>query len=64
MSIPVDSDWNDVPAKPREARGGAFAPADVPLIKDALYALLKAIPEEDERVSKIANLLHRLGRIS
>jgi len=51
-------------SSPREARGGAFAPADVPLIKDALYALLKDIPEDDERVSKVANLLHRLGRIS
>jgi len=64
MSIPLDADWNDIPTKPREARGGAFAPADVPLIKDALYALLKDIPEDDERVSKVANLLHRLGRIS
>lgn len=77
MSIPLDDDWNKVPpvtvdaipthgahSQPRAARGGAFAPADMPLIKDALYALLKTINEDDERVSKIANLLHRIGRIS
>jgi len=51
-------------SQPKEARGGAFAPADMPLIKDALYALLKTLDEGDERVSSVANLLHRIGRIS
>jgi len=66
MSKPLDEDFNDpiTVRSPREARGGAFASADVPLIKDALYALLKTLKEDDERVSKTANLLHRLGRIS
>ena len=50
-------------SQPRESRGGAFAPADMPLIKDALYALLETLDENDDRVSKVANLLHRIGRI-
>ena len=77
MGIPLDDDWNDVPQnvtpiKPREARGGAFAPADIPVIKRALQVYLvdclrtegysEREPHPD--VSTIANLLHRLGRIA
>ena len=48
---------------PREARGGVFASADIPLIKAALYSHLKALAEDHADVSKIASLLHRLGRV-
>ena len=54
-------------AAPREARGGAIAPADIPVLKEALYSYLDKIITEDENhpnISKIASLLHRLGRIA
>lgn len=50
--------------KPREARGGAIAPADIGLIKNALCAYAKNLDPDDLEVSKIASLLHRLGRIA
>ena len=78
MSKPLDEDFNydikpvivdAIPthgahSQPREARGGAFAPADMPLLKEALYALAKTLDADDDRVSKVANLLHRIGRVS
>lgn len=76
MGIPLDSDWNDncreVASKPREARGGAFAPADIPVIKRALQVYLidcmrtEGYGDRDPHpdVAPIANLLHRLGRIT
>ena len=48
---------------PREAKGGVFAIADIPLIKAALYSHLKTLAEDHDDVSKIASLLHRLGRV-
>lgn len=48
---------------PRVAKGGAFASADIPLIKDALHSHLKTLSEDHPDVSRIASLLHRLGRI-
>lgn len=48
---------------PRVAKGGAFAPTDIPLIKTALQAYVKTLDENDPDVSKIASLLHRLGRV-
>jgi len=48
---------------PREAKGGAFAPADIPLIKAALYAYAKTLEDDNPDVTKIASLLHRLGRV-
>lgn len=66
MSKPLDDDfnYNIKPSTPREARGGAIAPADISLIKNALCAYVKSLDEDDAEVSKIANLLHRLGRIA
>lgn len=66
MSKPLDDDFNyDIkPSAPREARGGAIAPADISLIKNALCAYAKSLDKDDAEVSKIANLLHRLGRIA
>lgn len=65
MGIPLDDDWNNIkPTAPREARGGAIAPADIKLIKEALCCYAKSIDDDDPDVSKIANLLHRLGRIA
>lgn len=48
---------------PRVAKGGAFAPADIPLIKAALQTYVKTLDENSPDVSKIASLLHRLGRV-
>ncbi len=56
----------------KETKGGTFAPADIPVIKRALHSYLIDIqriegysdrdPHPD--LSSVANLLHRLGRIS
>jgi hypothetical protein len=55
----------------KEAKGGTFAPADMPLIKNALFyykdMLVKS--EESERntsdeLTQVASLLHRIGRIA
>ena len=48
---------------PRIAKGGAFAIADIPLIKTALHSYVKTLDENDPEVNKIASLLHRLGRV-
>jgi hypothetical protein len=56
---------------PNEAKGGTFAPADMELLKRALYCykdMLSRI-EESERITspeltQVANLMHRIGRIS
>ena len=57
---------------PKEAKGGTFAPADIPVIKRALQVYLidclraEGYSEREQHpdVSVIANLLHRLGRIA
>ena len=55
----------------KESKGGTFAPADMPLIKNALFyykdMLVKS--EESERdvsveLFQVAALLHRINRIS
>jgi len=55
----------------KEAKGGTFAPADMPILKNALFyykdMLVKS--EESERntsdeLTKVASLLHRIGRIA
>jgi hypothetical protein len=48
---------------PREARGGVFAIADIPLIKAALHTHVKTLDDNDPDATKIASLLHRLGRV-
>lgn len=55
----------------KEAKGGAFAPADMEILKRALhtYKDLLIRTEESERntsdeLAKVANLLHRIGRIA
>lgn len=48
---------------PKESKGGAFAPTDIPLIKAALHSYVKTLDENDPDVTKIASLLHRLGRV-
>lgn len=73
MGIPLDSDWNDIPAKieddmtdagkanqPKERRGGILAPADYTLIKDALSYYTR-LDISDAQQRQIANLLHRLN---
>jgi hypothetical protein len=55
----------------KESKGGTFAPADMPLIKNALFyykdMLIKS--EESERdvsveLFQVAALLHRINRIA
>jgi hypothetical protein len=55
----------------KESKGGTFAPADMPVLKNALfyYKQMLVMSEESERnvsdeLSKVANLLHRIGRIA
>lgn len=55
-----------VTVKPREVKGGVFAPADIELIKKALsYYVARPINEEStaavQEEKQIANLLHRLN---
>ena len=56
---------------PSEAKGGTFAPADMELLKRALYCYKDMLTriEESERttspeLTQVANLLHRIGRIA
>jgi hypothetical protein len=56
----------------KENKGGTFAPADMDLLKRALHSYKDALvrTQESERWSgadelvKVANLLHRIGRIA
>lgn len=55
----------------KEAKGGAFAPADMEILKRALHSYKDVLvrTEESERntsdeLAKVANLLHRIGRIA
>ncbi len=81
MSKPLDEDFNYMTkssiteggvtfAHPKQAKGGTFAPADMPVLKAALYhykefLVKNEVSERDtsEELSKVANLLHRIGRI-
>ena len=51
-------------SEPKQVKGGAFALADIGLIKEALmfYAKNNELSASDEQ--KVVNLLHRLGRVS
>lgn len=56
---------------PSENKGGTFAPADMELLRRALryYKDMLVSTEESERnasaeLMKVANLLHRIGRIA
>ena len=56
---------------PNENKGGTFAPADMDLLRRALfyYKDMLVATEESERntseeLTKVANLLHRIGRIA
>jgi hypothetical protein len=77
MGIPLDDDWNwNIKSNitegganiPRQAKGGVFSQADIPLIKRALevYKNQLVATEESERapsaeLNQLANLLHRLN---
>lgn len=57
--------------EPKQSKGGVFAPSDMELIKRALYSYKDILvrTEESERntsdeLMQVANLLHRLGRIT
>jgi hypothetical protein len=57
--------------QPKQAKGGVFAPADMALLKRALRCYKDKLVNEVEitdrgaspELMKVANLLHRLGRI-
>jgi len=59
---PLDEDFNPS-TKPKEVRGGVYSPADVPLIKRALDHYLR-LDLSNTEINQVANLMHRLGRIS
>lgn len=77
MGKPLDDDFNyNVPSRiaeggtliPRQAKGGVFSQADIPLIKRALevYKNQLVATEESERtpsaeLTQLANLMHRLN---
>ena len=51
---------------PRVAKGGVFAPADIPVLKRALHVYLidcQRSNEDHPDINQIAHLLHRLNRI-
>ena len=55
----------------KELKGGTFAPADMKVLKSALYCYRLALlrNEDSERsasddLTKVANLLHRIDRIA
>ena len=46
----------------KEAKGGTFAKADMNIIRKALAEYARSCPDEESK--PVANLIHRLGRIS
>ena len=52
--------------KPKEAKGGTFAPADIDLIKRILIAHVSdsSLPLTPAEEQQAVNLIHRLGRIN
>jgi hypothetical protein len=55
----------------KEVKGGAFATADMNLLKRALLCYKDTLVESEEsernvsdELAKVANLLHRIGRIA
>lgn len=66
----IDANNTDWGQGPKQAKGGVFAPADMAVLKRALYAYTDRLrqTEESEREAsdeliKVAQLLHRIGRI-
>ena len=66
----IENEMNDFGA-PKQVKGGTFAPADMPILKNALFyykdMLVKSEESErnvSEELAKVANLLHRIGRIA
>ena len=52
---------SDAPTQPRPR--AVFSPEDYGLIKEAVGDFARRLPEDDPRVTKLARLHHRLGRI-
>lgn len=57
--------------EPKQSKGGVFAPSDMEILKRALHSYKDVLvrTEESERntsdeLTKVANLLHRIGRIA
>ena len=49
---------------PKEAKGGVFSNADIPLIKSALLSYAQTLENDHPDLNKISLLVHRLGRIA
>jgi hypothetical protein len=49
---------------PKEAKGGVFSNADIPLIKAALLSHAQTLESDHPDMRKISLLVHRLGRIA
>jgi hypothetical protein len=81
MGIPLDSDWNwpttssiteggvgVLNTQPKQAKGGVFSQADIPLIKRALEVYKDMLIKKNEselvpraEFNQLANLMHRLN---
>ena len=66
----IESEMSDA-GLPKQAKGGTFAPADMAILKRALehYKSFLVATEDNERtismeLIKVANLMHRIGRIA
>ena len=56
-----DIDTRERPSEQPRARA-IFSPADFDLLKEAVAAFIKAMPEDDTRSRQYTQLYHRLGR--
>ena len=56
-----DADQRDRPAERPRARA-IFSEMDFDLLKEAVAAYIKALPEDDTRSRQYSQLYHRLGR--
>ena len=65
MTTPVNEIYSDSEEVrgPRIAKGGTFATNDIPIIKAALHSYVNTLDGSNPDVTKIASLLHRLGRV-
>jgi hypothetical protein len=61
----IEDEMHDFNTGPKQAKGGVFSSADVPLIKRALLFFAKnCFVIEDHETKQLSNLLHRLERIN
>ena len=79
MARPLDADFNyDIQktssiteggcgvVQPKQVKGGVFSTADFELVKRSLFAYRDTLTSDsdDAELTKVANLLHRLNRVT